>query len=77
MSDPLLASKIDPTLPWLAMRPREAAKALGVSPRTLWEWTKRGDVPHIRRGKTVLYSVDALRRWLDEQSAISGNGGAQ
>lgn len=50
------------------MRPREAAAALGVSERTLWDWTQRGDVPHVRRGKAILYPVDALRRWLDEHA---------
>lgn len=63
--------------PRLALRPKEAAAALGVSPRTLWTWTDAGEIPHVRRGGTVLYPVDAVRRWLDEQSAISGNGGAQ
>jgi excisionase family DNA binding protein len=54
--------------PALALRPREAAKALGISERTLWAWTQRGDVPHVRRGKTILYPVGALTRWLDEQA---------
>jgi excisionase family DNA binding protein len=62
-------AKQAPETPCLAMRPREAAKALGVSERTLWEWTNRGEVPHIRIGKAILYPVDVLRRWLDEQAA--------
>ncbi len=66
MSNPLLHPKAE--APCLALRPREAAKALGVSERTLWDWTQRGDVPHVRRGKTILYPVDVLRRWLDEQA---------
>jgi len=48
----------------LALRPRDAAKALGVSQRTLWEWTQRGDVPHVRRGRTLLYPVKAVEAWL-------------
>ena len=51
------------------MRPREAAKALSVSERTLWDWTRNGDVPYLRRGKTILYPTDALRRWLDEKAS--------
>ncbi len=58
----------DPATPCLSLRPREAAAALGVSERTLWGWTQRGDVPHIRRGKTILYPVDMLRKWLEEQA---------
>lgn len=64
----------------LALRPRQAAKALGVSERTLWEWTQRGKVPHVRLGKAILYPVDGLRRWLDEQTkaapASAAEGGA-
>ena len=51
------------------MRPREAAKALGISERLLWEWTNRGEVPHVRKGKAILYPVDSLRRWLEDQAA--------
>jgi excisionase family DNA binding protein len=54
------------TLPnTLAMRPREAAKAIGVSERTLWTWTHNNEIPHVRMGKAILYPVDALRRWLE------------
>ena len=60
----------------LALRPREAAKALGVSERTLWEWTHRRDVPHVRIGRTIMYPVDALREWLNRQADIK-NGGEQ
>jgi excisionase family DNA binding protein len=60
--------------PSLALRPREAAKALGVSERLLWDWTHHGDVPHVRIGRTILYPVDALRDWLKRQ-AESVKGG--
>jgi len=63
------SEKAQPETPCLAMRPREAAKALGISERLLWDWTNRGEVPHIRIGKAILYPVDVLRRWLDEQAA--------
>ena len=58
----------DRDTPRLSLRPREAAEALGISERTLWTWTKRGDVPHVRRNGTVLYPVDLLRRWLNGQA---------
>lgn len=61
--------KVVPSLPCAALRPREAAAALGVSERTLWTWMHQGDVPHVRRGKTVLYRVESLRRWLEDQAA--------
>lgn len=62
------------TKPNLALRPRDAAKALGVSERLLWEWTHRGDVPHVRIGRTILYPVDALRDWLNRQAEASKEG---
>jgi hypothetical protein len=66
----------DNTSPSLSLRPREAAKALSISPRLLWQLTKDGHVPCVRVGagkrKTVLYPVDALQRWLREQAAKGG-----
>jgi excisionase family DNA binding protein len=61
----------EPETPCLAMRPREAAKALGVSERTLWEWTDRGVVPHVRLGKAILYPVDCLREWLKQGAHVT------
>jgi len=60
----------------LALRPREAAKALGISERLLWEWTRNGTVPHVKVGRTVLYPVDALRDWLGCQAEQVKGGGA-
>jgi excisionase family DNA binding protein len=48
----------------LSFRPKEAAKALGVSERVLWQWTRDGVIPHLRQGRVVLYPVEALRAWL-------------
>ena len=48
----------------LALSPREAARALGISPRTLWEHTKRGTIPHVRLGRRILYPTQELREWL-------------
>ena len=61
-------AKNEPETPCLAMRPRKAAKALGISERLLWEHTERGAIPHIRLGKAVLYPVDSLRDWLKRQA---------
>jgi excisionase family DNA binding protein len=54
-------------LPTLALRPREAAKALGVSERTLWQLTKDHKIPHVRLGRAIIYSVEGLRGWLKAQ----------
>ena len=57
--------------PTLSLRPRDAAKALHISPRLLWGLTKRGIIPCVRVGtgkrKTVLYPVTVLQAWLAQQ----------
>lgn len=58
----------EPETPLLAMRSREAAKALGISERLLWEWTDKGVIPHIRIGKAIRYPVDSLRDWLRREA---------
>lgn len=57
----------------LALRPRSAAKALGISVRTLWALTASGQIPHIKLGRAVLYPVGQLQTWLSDQA----KGGAQ
>lgn len=55
----------------LALRPKEAAEALGVSERTL-----RGllpELPTVRRGGVVLLPVEGLREWLRDESRAEGN----
>ena len=52
----------------LALRPKQAAMALGISERLLWSLTNRGEIPHVRLGKAVVYPVTQLREWLDNQS---------
>lgn len=45
---------------------REAAKFLGVSPRTLWGLASRGEVPYVRIGKTSKrYDPRDLRAFCD------------
>ncbi len=48
----------------LALRPAEAARALGISPRMLWSLTNRRLIPCVRIGRRVLYAVPALEAWL-------------
>jgi predicted DNA-binding transcriptional regulator AlpA len=51
------------------MKPVVAARAIGVSPRTLWSLTKRGEVPHARIGRSVVYPTAAILAWLDRLAA--------
>jgi excisionase family DNA binding protein len=55
--------KIDP----LALRPRNAAAALGISPSTLDRLTRDGQIPHVKINRLVLYRVDSLRQWLKDR----------
>ena len=50
----------------LALRPAEAAKALGIGERTLRQILP--ELPHIRVGGAVLLPVEGLQAWLREQS---------
>ena len=62
----------------LALRPREAAKALGISERMLWSLTApRGTIPAVRIGTCVLYPVTGLQTWLDRQAQGAPEGGTQ
>ena len=54
---------------------RDAAQALAISPRSLWEWTKAGRVPHVRLGRRLLYAPDDLRRWVQSQRQGPGTAG--
>ena len=56
----------------LAMRPKDAAKALGIGERLLWSMTNRGEIPHLKVGKAVLYPVAELERWLSERAQEEG-----
>lgn len=54
-------------VPRLSLRPKEAAAALGISERRLRQLLP--ELPHVRRRGVLLFPVDALRAWLEKQSA--------
>jgi len=60
------------TTPRLALRPKEAARALGISERLLWSLTNRGEVPHLRMGRAVVYPIAALEAWLAQHASKGG-----
>lgn len=55
----------------LLLSPRQASQALAISERTLFTLTKSGEVPHIRIGKLVRYSVDSLRKYIDRAGEVN------
>ena len=50
----------------LALRPKEAAKALGISERTIRQLLP--ELPTVRRGGIVLIPIEGLRDWLRDES---------
>lgn len=46
---------------------REAAAMLGISERTLWTLKDQGEIPHIKIGRSVRYSVTDLNAWINQQ----------
>lgn len=62
-------SSPDP-VPSLALRPKEAARALGIGERLLWSKTNSGEIPCARIGRAVVYPVNLLRDYLDQQAKV-------
>ena len=60
----------------LALRPRQAAAKLGISVSTLERLTKAGEIPRVKIGNTVLYSVASLEGWLRSHESYMGGGAA-
>lgn len=58
----------------LGLRPKEAAKALGIGERLLWEMTNAGEIPHTRLGRAVIYPVAELERWLADRAEGGSRG---
>ena len=48
----------------LALRPRAAAEALGVSDRTLRKWMRDDGLPYVRLDGVVLVPRAGLEQWL-------------
>jgi excisionase family DNA binding protein len=46
---------------------RQAAKALAISERKLWEMTKNGEIPHVPVGRAIRYDPRDLRAWVEAQ----------
>jgi len=56
-------------VPRLGLRPCDAARALGIGQRKLWQLTAdtTSGIPHVRFGKAIVYPVHELREWLARQ----------
>jgi len=55
----------------LALRSRDAARAMGITERLLTSLADSGDIRCIRLGKVVLYPVSCLRSWLEREATAT------
>lgn len=55
-----------PTPEPIVWTPAQAARALQVSERTLFTWTRDGLIPAIRVGRTVRYLPEVIRKRLEQ-----------
>lgn len=50
----------------------QAAKELGISPRSLWTHTHAGTIAHVKLGGRVMYSPRSLREWVLKNTSFGG-----
>ena len=55
-------------LPRLLVSPRECAKILSLCEKTVWNLTKRGEIPCLKIGRSVRYSLPVLEAWVKDHS---------
>jgi excisionase family DNA binding protein len=48
----------------LALRPSEAAEAIGVCRQTVYALVRRGELPVLRIGTAVRIPTESLRQWI-------------
>lgn len=56
----------------LLLLPREAAKALAISERTLWTLTKSGEIPCVRLGSSNRYNLRDLEAYIQRRTEVAG-----
>lgn len=57
-----------PTLEPLLLTPKETAKTLSICEKTLYTLTKNGELPAVRIGRAVRYSVEDLQTFIKKSS---------
>lgn len=60
-----------PQVEKIAVSMSEAARLLGVSRPTVYQYAHTEDFPAFRIGGRVLVSVDGLRRWVNDRAGVT------
>jgi excisionase family DNA binding protein len=55
------------------LRPRQAAKVLNISQRTLRNWLRQGRIPYRKVGRVVLIPKKALEDWANSHTLENGS----
>ncbi len=55
----------------LLLTAKQAAECLALSARKLWSLTAAGEVPCVRIGRSLRYSREDLRNWIEAQKTAS------
>lgn len=51
------------------LRPEDVAEMLGVKKSTVYQWSHRGYIPHIKLGKLLRFDEEAVIEWLEKKSS--------
>jgi excisionase family DNA binding protein len=60
-------------MPPLLLTTRQAAKALSISERTLWQLAKDGKIPTVRIGRSVRFDPRDLQDWISAHKEGGGH----
>ncbi len=69
-ANPLLPLEPAPVLAPLLVTPRQAAEALAVCEKTLWNLDRAGKLKAVRIGRAVRYSVSDLQAFIAQQGGV-------
>lgn len=61
--------------PQLALRPRDAASAIGISLSTLERLTRSGEIDSVLVGRCRVYEIDSLKAYLASRRSVVTKGG--
>jgi excisionase family DNA binding protein len=63
------------TLPRLATAEELSSQMKNVSRHRLYELCRRGEIPHVRIGRSIRFDPTAVRRWIENGGTRTGDDG--